>query len=66
MKNTNNKMLVRPRMYYGEVLYFNTHVVYHTAMPDENQDALRFGNTRTSVESRVVVLNLKQAKDRSR
>eukprot|EP00392_Amoebophrya_sp_AT5.2_P016094 g16337.t1 len=51
-----NEMFVRPSMYYGEVLYFNTEVVAHTAMPDENQEALRFGDTRTSVETRIAVL----------
>eukprot|EP00392_Amoebophrya_sp_AT5.2_P013782 g13914.t1 len=50
------QMQVRPQMYYAEVLYFNTNVVLHTAMHDSNKELLRFGDARTSIESRVVVL----------
>mmetsp|Transcript_26607 Transcript_26607/g.67046 ORF Transcript_26607/g.67046 Transcript_26607/m.67046 type:complete len:120 (+) Transcript_26607:792-1151(+) len=48
-----NKWYVRPEMYFGEALWFNTNVSYHTAV--KNMDYM--GNKRKSIESRVVVVD---------
>eukprot|EP00392_Amoebophrya_sp_AT5.2_P011925 g12015.t1 len=48
-----NKWYVRPEMYFGEALWFNTNVSYHTAVKDMDY----MGNKRKSIESRVIVVD---------
>ncbi|CAD7923930.1 unnamed protein product [Amoebophrya sp. A120] len=53
-----NKWYVRPKMYFGEVLWFNTNVSYHTAVDlldsPNDQNAAK---SRRSIESRVLVID---------
>eukprot|EP00392_Amoebophrya_sp_AT5.2_P001247 g1249.t1 len=55
--NNRNKMknlwYVRPEMYFGEALVFNSNVSYHTAV----KDIAHMGDVRKSIESRVVVVD---------